>query len=821
VLFRKQDRARRPVRHIRKLRFAALLLILLLLSGSAFLFGLVRAIAGEIPTLDPARVQAQEVNGYIYAGDGKTVLAVLRGSEARVLVDWDEISPWMKYAIVDTEDRRYWQHRGVDMHGIMRALWADIAHKAVVEGGSTITQQFVKNALVNDRRSIARKLREAALAWQLSRKWSKQRVLTAYLNTIYFGNGAYGVQTASQTYFHHGASKLSLPEAALLAGIPADPAQYDPVANPRPARGRRAVVLRTMLEQNHITAADFRRANNAPMPKPQDVGLPATESPAAPYFANYVKQLLIDKYGARAVYGDGLRVRTSIDLNLQRIAREAISHTLTDPNGPSAALVAMDPRDGRVLAMVGGNYRKSQFNLAVQGERQPGSSFKPFVLATALREGIAPASTLVSHSPTVIYAGGTLWSVKNYEGSDLGTINLEQATIHSDNTVYAQLTKLVGPPNVVRTAHELGITSRLKAYFSIGLGAQAVNPLEMARAFGSFANGGYRIDGTLMGNHPRAIIAVGDRRADDIACDRPHVRCNSARQRRVLSSDQDATINSILQGVVREGTGVRAALPDQPAAGKTGTTENYGDAWFVGYTPQLVTAVWVGYPNKLVPMTTQFGGQPVAGGTFPAMIWKAFTESALKALPGGKEVQYFDPPPADYGNSVQVVWRDGKLERDNGNCRDIATLEFFPGDEPQRLANCKHNEVEVPNVVGYTLAAARARLEGQPLTPFLVYKPARPKQRLNIVVRQYPRRGTLSSYDKVTLVLPKATWGIVPNLVGLDLRQARARLQHVRLSSVVSRFADGKPGAVVGQTPPAGVAAAPQMTVTLVVGRAR
>jgi len=631
VLFRKRKDGSAKRRRIRKLRLLALLLVLWLLGLASFFFGMVTAIAGEIPSLDPSRVQAGEVNGYVYAGDGKTILAVLRGSQARVLVTWPEMSPWIKHAIVDIEDKRFYEHRGVDLHGIARAVWADVRHKGVVQGGSTITQQFVKNSLVHSRRTIARKLKEAALAWQLERQWTKARILTAYLNTIYFGNGAYGVQTAARTYFGHGASKLTLPEAALLAGIPEDPARYDPVTNPKAARARRTVVLRAMLAQDHISLADFRRASKAPLPNPDSVRLPGSENvEGAPYFTNYVKQLLIDRYGSSTVFGGGLRVRTSIDLGLQQVARDAISKWLTDPSGPSAALVAMDPRDGRVLAMIGGNnYRRSQFNLAVQGERQAGSSFKPFVLATALSEGIAPGSTLVSH-PVTLYVGGRFWVVHNYEGDYIGPTNLVNATIHSDNSVYAQLTALVGPPNIVRTAHRLGISSPLNAYFSIGLGAQAVNPLEMARAFASFANGGYRIDGAITGDHPRAVVAVGDKNATNVACNEPHVRCNSIEPRRVLNSDTDAIINDILEGVIREGTGRHAALSDRPAAGKTGTTENYGDAWFVGYTPQLVAAVWVGYPNKLIPMMTQYHGQPVAGGTLPALIWKSFMAQALR-----------------------------------------------------------------------------------------------------------------------------------------------------------------------------------------------
>jgi penicillin-binding protein 1A len=811
---------RRRIKRIRKLRLVVLLFLLFWVSVAAFFFGLVFAISKELPALDPARVQSGEVNGYVYDASGKRVLAVLRGSEARVLVSADDISPWMKHAIVDIEDKRFYEHRGVDVHGILRAVWADVRQKSAVQGGSTITQQFVKNSLVSSKRTVARKLREAALAWQLERKWSKTRILTAYLNTIYFGNGAYGVQTAARAYFGHGAAKLTLPEAALLAGIPADPSRFDPVANPKAARARRTVVLRAMLEQDSITPADFRRANKAPLPKPADVRLPATQSIAAPYFANYVTQQLIDRFGSSTVFGAGFKVRTSIDLGLQQAARDAISKWLNWSTAPSAALVAMDPRDGRVLAMIGGNnFHKSQFNLAVQGERQAGSSFKPFVLATALQEGVAPASQLVS-KPVTLYADGTFWPVHNYEGDYMGPIDITTATIHSDNSVFAQLTRLVGPPNVVKTAHRLGITSHLEPFLSIGLGAQAVNPLEMARAFGAFANGGFRIDGAVTGNHPRAILAIGDREATDIECGHKHVTCNTVEPHRVLRSDTDAIVNALLQQVVQQGTGKNAAIPGRAVAGKTGTTENYGDAWFVGYTPQLVTAVWVGYPDKLVPMTYQYHGQPVAGGTFPAQIWKTFTEKALKLIPGDEQVAYFPPAPSLYGSAHSIVFRNGKVELDNGNCKQAAYLQFYSGREPSKVANCKPNEVEVPHLVGKSLEFARLRLEQQPLTPQLVFKPAKPLQRLNVVLAQFPAKGTLSSYDKVTLVLPRAIWGVVPDVVGLDLRNARAKLRKAKLAPAVARFTDGRAGVVIGQSPRPGLAASRHMKISLVVGRA-
>jgi penicillin-binding protein 1A len=779
------------------------------LSFASFSVGLVTAIAGEIPSLDPSRIKNQ-TDGFIYAGNGR-VLSVLRGSQSRIILRSGQIAPVMKQAIVAIEDRRFYEHRGVDLHGIMRAVWADVRHKGVVEGGSTITQQFVKNTYTKDQRSIARKLKEAALAWQLEQRWSKDRILTAYLNTIYFGNGAYGVEQAAQTYFHHSAApgKLTLWEAALLAGIPSDPSAYDPATNPVTAKQRRDHVLQEMLDQGDITRADYTRAIAQPLPEREEINLPGDEGPAQ-YFANYVKQQLVDRYGSGRVFGGGLRVHTSIDLKLQKMARNSIGKWLTNPSGPTAALVAVDPHDGRVLAMFGGNnFRKSQFNLAVQGERQAGSSFKPFVLATAVREGVAPSTTFASQ-PVTINAGGRLWEVHNYEDEYLGPITIQQATQYSDNAVFAQLTKLVGPEGIVRTATALGIRSKLQPYFSIGLGAQGVNPLEMARAFSAFANGGRRIDGAAFGNTPRVILRVTNDKGKT-------VDNNSPRPRQELSENNAALIDSLLENVIKGGTGKAAALSGgRPAAGKTGTTENYGDAWFVGFTPQLAVAVWVGYPNRLRPMLTEYHGDPVAGGTFPALIWKSFMERALPYL--GAEPKPFPSVSIPYASPKNVVLRDGRLQLDNGYCRNTESIEYFGDSGPSKIANCLPNEVEVPDVVGVPARQATQTLQAQPLEAAYVYRPAVPRQKLGIVLRQFPAGGRhLSSHARVTLVLAKATHGVVPNLVGLTLDRARKKLERLKLDANVTLEDASGSSRVVAQSPKAGRAAGPDMHVTLAV----
>jgi len=810
-LFSKKKGAR-PRRRIRKLRLLALLTVLGIAGSVSFSFGLIRAVAAEIDAgkLDPQRQLDNQANGYIYDKDGKRILAVLRGSEARTLIRYDQIADPMRHAIVAIEDRRFWEHDGIDLRGIGRALVADIRHKGVVEGGSTITQQFVKNALDRDQKTIARKVREAAYAWQLERDdggWPKKKILQEYLNTIYFGNGAYGIQQAALAYFQHGAKDLTLAESALLAGIPADPNRYDPVANPDAAEARRRVVLQAMLDESKITQEQYETANATDLPNPDDVRLPGTEGPAQ-HFVNYVKQQLIDEYGQTKVFGGGLRVQTTIDLELQQTARDAISKWLTDADGPSAALVAIDPRDGAVRAMIGGNnYRKSQFNLAVQGVRQPGSSFKPFVLATALRQGISPATHFQSE-PQAIDLGDKDWVVGNYDDVYYGNIDLEQATIESDNSVYAQLTQLVGSKKVAETAKRLGIRSKLDGYYAIGLGAEAVTPLELARAYATIANGGERADGAIFGNRPRVV--------EEVTRDGRKIHNTPRRGFKALTPTQAGVVNSILQQAVRYGTGKRAYLPNRPVAGKTGTTENYGDAWFVGYTPQLVVAVWVGYPTTLKPMLTEFHGEPVTGGSFPALIWKSFMEKALK----NEEPEGFPAPLTPYAAPKLVVRRGDRLLLDNGLCRTREEVVYFAGTGPSKTANCLENEVQVPDVRKLALAEAEARVEAQPLTAKLVYEPAGPLQRVGVVVDQLPRRGYKSSYDEIILVVTKATQGLIPNLVGRDIADARLRLKRLKLVPDIT-WVDGASGKVMEQKTRPGLAAAPGVKVELVVSRAR
>jgi penicillin-binding protein 1A len=809
---RRRTEAPRLRRRIRKLRLLALLLVLFVLAGVAFSFGLVTAVGTEIPQLDPSARRVHDLDGVILGRgkNGTRVLSILNGDESRVLVTADQISPLLKQAIVAVEDKRFYAHNGVDIHGIGRAILEDIRARAVVEGGSTITQQFVKNAYVRNEQTVGRKLREAAFAWQLERKWSKERILTAYLNTIYFGNGAYGIQRAAQTYFGIGAARLDLAQAALLAGLPADPSLYDPVRHPAAARARRLFVLEKLLEQGKISGDELTAAHRTPLPRPDDIRPPGRTGPAQ-HFVNYVKDQLVATYGADRVFGGGLEVTTTIDLDLQEIARKAIEKILPEAEGPSAALVAIEPSTGAVRVMFGGtSFRKSQFNLASQAERQPGSSFKPIVLASAFRQGIAPETSFTS-KPVDIQAGDRVWHVTNYENSYLGRADLRTALITSDNAVYAQLTKVVGPANIVSTAHALGIRAELPAFFSIGLGGVAVSPLDMTRAYATLANDGRRVDGTITGDRPLVIEKVRFRRNGRVVVNEPRLT-------EALPNEQARLLTSILQEVVERGTGRRAELPGRPAAGKTGTTDNYGDAWFVGYTPTLVAAVWVGYQNELKPMLTEFGGRPVTGSTLPALIWKEFMTAALQRLQARAEGFV---PPAFLGAVHQRVAFRGGWKLDNGHCSNAQTIAYFGGASPSTTATCYADEVPVPRVVGLSQPAAEETLSLVPLSTAIVLVPAAPGTRPGVVEKQEPLAGGyLAPNSPVRLFVTKARFGLIPNLVGSNATAARSLLAEQGLRARIRR-ATGPPGTVLRQSPEPGIAAAPRQRVTMVVGHVR
>jgi penicillin-binding protein 1A len=650
---------RRRVR-IRKLRVFGVLLGLSILAVVSTIFGMMMAVTSDLP-----RLEAPSGKNSVLEDRNGAPLGMLTGNQKRIFLKSEEIGAVMKQAIIATEDSRFYTNAGIDLRGIGRALYQDIRAQDAVQGGSTITMQFVKIATAAEgERTLFNKLREAALAYQITREWSKERILRNYLNTIYFGNGAYGIEAAARTYFgdnHPGcgepgercAQVLAPGEAALLAGMVASPSGYDPLTNREAAGKRRALVLQRMVDQGYITPVQQQEALATSLPTSRDVR-PPVEDTRYPYFTSWIKQQVVDKLGggqegARRAFEGGLTVQTSLDVRLQEAAQQAVEAWLPYEGGPRASLVAIDNRTSEVLAMVGGDdYMSKPFNLATQGQRQPGSAFKPFVLAQALDSGVSPDSTWVSRkmSHCVVRKKGKCieaFNVNNYEDAYAGVRTLRNATTFSDNSVYAQVGIKVGTRKIATLAREMGIRTPVSHNFAMTLGglSEGVTPLDMAHAYETLARRGRFTYGTMSPGAvdrkqldiprpgPVGIRAIKDEKHDVIKLPSGEKAENKPRDWPVLKQAVADQVASILSTVVTGGTATRAQIPGTFVAGKTGTTENYGDAWFVGWTEKLTVAVWVGYPDGLRPMETEFQGEPVAGGTFPAAIWKTFMDSAL------------------------------------------------------------------------------------------------------------------------------------------------------------------------------------------------
>ena len=629
---------------LKRLRLALILGGLSTLALVSMAFGMMMAVASDLPDLENRQEFKKAQNSLLTDVHG-TYLATL-ADQGRIIIPSDQIARTMQQAIIAIEDQRFYENDGVDLRGIARALWQDVSAGEAVQGGSTITQQFVKNATqAQDRRTLLEKVREAALAYHLTRKWSKRKILTEYLNSIYFGNGAYGIESAARTYFgqadeHFGCGKptrrcakeLAPHEAALLAGMVASPTAFDPIADSAAATRRRNIVLAKMLEQGYLTRRQYEEGRAQPVPSRNTISPPQaqTATRSVGYFTTWVRQQVIDRYGARRALEGGLRVQTTLDLGLQRQAELAVGRWLgSPPNGPQAALVAIDNETGEIRAMVGGSdYSQVPFNLATQGQRQPGSAFKPFVLATALRRGISPSSTW-SSKKFVFDVPGSIekFTVNNYDDNYSGVSTLARATTFSDNAVYAQVGIRTGPKRIARTAERMGIRTPVSSNYAISLGGlkHGVTPLDLAHAYETLATGGVLVSGSLGAakDGPVGIRKVSMRDSGRVW------KRNRRERRRVLPRNVAETTTSILESVIKVGTGKVANLGAVRAWGKTGTTENYGDAWFVGATDKLSVAVWVGYPDGLRPMTTEYRGDPVAGGTYPAHIWHDFMMAAL------------------------------------------------------------------------------------------------------------------------------------------------------------------------------------------------
>jgi penicillin-binding protein 1A len=600
---------RRPRRRRRLVIALAIAIPLALLAltaaGGAVYFGS----SCDLSALQPVR---QADSSLVYGANG-SLIGVLPAVENRTAVAQNEVGPWMPKATVAIEDRRFYQHGGVDPEGILRAFVADVSAGHIVQGGSTITQELVRNLYLSRDKTVQRKVVEACLAVKLARAWPKDRILTAYLNDVYYGNHAYGIQAAAETYFSVPASRLTLEQSALLAGLPQAPSYFDPLHNPAAALARRNEVLSALRRSGELTDSQYTTATG-------DRSLHLHPSPAymsrEPYFVGYVENLLEQEYGAATVRAGGLKIYTTVQPRLQRAATHALSQVLYARTDPAGAIVSIDPATGAIRAMAGvspgapGN----EFNLATTAERQAGSTFKPIVLAAAVEQGMNPWATRYLSAP--FYYPPLQWHVRTYDGTYAGPETVAAATIQSDNTVYARLALDVGPAAIVAMAGKLGVQTRLQPTPSLALGTGAVTPLDMASVYATLAAGGVYSRPLAI----RRVVFPGGKTDTGWA---------GPQRTRVIPDWVAATVTRVLEENMLHGTGVGAHVPGRIDAGKTGTTDDYADAWFCGYTPGLEATVWIGYPRGEIPMLDVHGAA-VSGPTLPATAWRLYMERALE-----------------------------------------------------------------------------------------------------------------------------------------------------------------------------------------------
>jgi penicillin-binding protein 1A len=654
----------------------------------------------------PRRPLAQ--TSFVLAADD-SMLAELHAVEDRVVLPTDRIPRYLRDAVVAIEDRRFYLHHGIDGRAIARAAYMNVRSGDVVEGGSTITQQLVKNLYTGGDRTIARKLSEAALAWQLEDRLSKDEILTRYLNTVYFGRGAYGAQAAARTFFGRDAESLDLARSATLAGLITSPGHFDPYEHPKRALGRRGVVLRLMRELGMINGAQRRRADHRPLRLHHGDERNGSDEP---YFVDYVKEWFLsnaafgrtreDRY--RLLFTGGLRIHTTLRPAVQAAAERAVDSVLAYPDDPSAAVTVIDPRTGFVVAMVGGDVRDyrldrraGRVNLATEAGgsgRQSGSAFKPFALVAALEAGISPEEIFPAPSSlTLALPGGGTWNVTNAEGAGYGSMSLRAATIDSVNTVYAQLIDRLGPARVVEVAERMGIRccrdvanprTPLHPFHSAVLGTNEVNTLEMATAYATLATGGLRretVPVSRVTDAHGAVIWEADTTPE-----------------RVLDPQVAAEALEILNQVVLYGTGTAANI-GRPQFGKTGTAMDHNDAWFAGGIPQLTAAIWIGFPQGRVTMEPPRTRITVYGGTWPAQIWRLLMLEAARGLP---VMAFPDPDIGHVSIEVDASQQPYCLPNPFTLPQNIETIQFVTGSEPTEVCTSPSSlqRVDVPSAIG-------------------------------------------------------------------------------------------------------------------------
>lgn len=650
-----------------KLGFVVSILLIIIVTGAVI--GILKGFSEKVPIISDSSYRPN-LTSQVFDSKGR-LLANLHGEENRTrILSSQEIPENMKHAVVAIEDERFYQHYGLDLIGITRAMVKNVQAGRVVQGASTLTQQLVKNAFLTSEKTFKRKAIEAMMAFQLERKYSKEEILTLYLNEIYFGHGAYGLAAASEVYFGKDPLELTIAESAMLAGIPKSPVAFSPIRNPSNNNARKELVLAKMVELGFISPSQYE---DAKAEKPLLRELKAQEI-KAPYFVTYVRDQLLEKYGANLLYNGGLKIHTTLDYEFQEYAEAAMAsapifkeYPIEKFPGLNGSLVCLDPKNGHIKALYGGrSWEQSQFNRVTQAYRQPGSSFKPFVYACALEEGMLPGDTIVDEY--IAYTNPwtkKVWAPKNYDLKFHGTVTLIKALCKSFNIPAVKLIDRYTPAKIIRFAKKLGITAQMEPNLSLALGSGQFTPLEMASAYGVFVNMGIY-------SRPLSILKVIDR-------DGNILEENLPRAKEVMKAVNAAMICDMLKTAVDRGTGARAKIPGKAVAGKTGTTNGYVDAWFNGMTPDLVTIIQFGFD---MPKTL---GPKKAGGSVAGPVWKAFMEKVLQHYPNN------DFPVPEGAVRCRVCMGTGRLASSGCPASEVV-LQVFP-IEAQPLTECRHGSV--------------------------------------------------------------------------------------------------------------------------------
>lgn len=636
-----------------------LFLLAVIVCSASVVFVIFAECSKDLPNVEKLKFYSPSETTRIYSSDGKLLATLFK--ENREWVSYDKIPRHMVEAILAIEDSRFYEHRGVSVPDIVRAIYIDYKHKTLAQGASTITQQLARNIFLHPRATLRRKVREALLAIQIEKKFTKEEILELYLNQIYFGSGAYGVQAAAKTYFGKNIQDLTLGECAVLAGLPAAPSDYSPFINPKFAKERQILVLKRMNDLGFIKYQEMKDAIDTEMKLAKRKS--AVKILKYPYFTTYALHELFQKYDDNLLYRGGLKVYTTVDLKMQKIAAKAIKDGMSQAkaqylNCNQAALVSVEPKTGFIKAMIGGTgwTDENQFNRAWQARRQPGSAFKIFVYTTAMDSGFSP-DTIVHDSPVSFPDGpGHSYSPRNSDGRFMGAIPIRRALQYSRNVAAVRLMDRLGPEKVVQYAYKMGIKDRLEPTLSLALGAGVVTPLDMASAISVLANMGVRVEPTTI---KKIIDSEGNVIEDN----------TYPSQEVVLPATTCAAMTDMMKGVIEAGTGTAAQI-GRPAAGKTGTTDNFRDAWFVGFTPELATAVWTGN-DDFTRMNYAFGGN------IPATIWSKFMKASLE----GKPIQEFHNPKVDL---LAVLICDETGLRATANCPKTHKEFFRKGKEPTR-----------------------------------------------------------------------------------------------------------------------------------------